>query len=74
LVIPDEAKDLIRFLAYAWSGADSFVWENATAIAAISEYPMVQGTPNQLRLKKIGEQKINYDNVAIAVEAMLTDI
>jgi len=74
LVIPDEAKDLIRFLAAAWTGADSWIWENATQLDSIESYPIVQGTANQLRLKNIGEQEINYDNVAKAVEAMLAEV
>lgn len=73
IVIPDEAKHLIRFLAAAWDGADTAFWENAQELSddAVGNYPAVQGTANQMMLREIGSQPFDGEKVVLAVKAML---
>jgi hypothetical protein len=71
VVIPDEAKALIRFLAAAWDGADKWIWENASHLDAIDNYAMVQGTSNQINLRRIGEQECDNEKIRAAVDEML---
>ena len=68
---PAEILDLCRFLAKTWAEIDKFVYENCTG-DALMRYPVIQGTRNQLNLKKIGEQPINAANTAKAVKFMLS--
>ena len=69
-----EAIDLIIFLAGAWDSANDFIMKHCTGVDAIGEYPIVQGTKNQLDLKTIGQQQYDQKNVRAAVDSILDRI
>jgi len=69
--IPVEILDLVRFLANTWTEIDAFVYEHCDG-EALMKYPVIQGTRNQINLKKIGEQSYNLKKIREAVEWMLS--
>ena len=69
--VPAEILDLVRFMAKTWAEVDKFVYANCTG-DALMQYPVIQGTRNQLDLAKIGEQPINKENLHKAVQWMLS--
>lgn len=68
--IPAEVLDLVRFLADAWSEVDSWAYKHGSP-EALSLYPVIQTTSNQLKLARIGRQPYNTKNLKLAVEWML---
>ena len=68
-VIPIEVLDLVRFLAATWTEVDKFVYEHCDG-DALMYYPVVQGTSNQIKLMRIGEQPCSNENIRVAVEWM----
>jgi len=70
VVIPDEVLDLVRFLAETWDDIDQFVYKHCDG-EALMKYPVVQGTRNQIDLKRIGEQQYSKENLRKAVDWML---
>lgn len=68
--IPEEILDLTRFLCRLYNDIDNFVYSNCTG-EQIGKYPVVQGTRNQLNLRKIGQQEYKKENIQKAVEWML---
>lgn len=66
--IPPEVLDLVRFMCSTWHEIDE--WAHRNAGEAITSYPVIQGTSNQLNLIAIGEQKYDSKSVAAAVEWM----
>lgn len=59
--------DLIRFLAKAWADTDDFVHQYCGPDALV-HYPVVQGTANQMALRKIAGQPYDPTNVARAIK------
>ncbi|WP_415913379.1 hypothetical protein [Neptuniibacter sp. QD37_11] len=70
--IPPEVLDLVRFLAKTWAETDVFVYTHCNA-GALSEYPVIQGTKNQLNLMSIGEQEFDPSNIPAAVRWLLNN-
>lgn len=68
--IPQEVLELVRFLAETWTDIDKFVYENCTG-EQLMKYPVVQGTHNQINLKRISEQPYNKESLHKAVAWML---
>lgn len=68
--IPPEALDLIRFLCSTWSEVDQWAYKNADG-DALCQYPVIQGTRNQVDLRRIGEQPFDKSNLRKAVDWML---
>lgn len=66
-VIPPEVLDLVRFMCATWSEIDQFVYQHCDG-DALTHYPVVQGTSNQIRLQRIGEQPHDLKNVGKAAE------
>ena len=72
-------KDLVRFLANQWVVMDRARYE-AARMNSIEEarhhllmkVPVIQGTRNQMDLKKIGEQEFKSENLRKAVDLLLT--
>lgn len=69
-VIPAEILDLVRFLAETWVDIDKFVYANCDG-DSLANYPIVQGTTNQINLTKIGNQKYSLENLREAINWML---
>lgn len=67
--IPPEVLDLVRFLAATWREVDDWAYQHCDG-DALCKYPVVQGTANQVKLRRIGEQPINASNIGKAVEWM----
>lgn len=67
-VVPPEVLDLVRFMCSTWHEIDE--WAHQNAGEAITSYPVIQGTRNQLNLIVIGEQQYDSKRVAAAVEWM----
>lgn len=77
LLCPPELIDLVRFLAETWAMTE----DNRCKVAGmapedikdflIMQWPVVQGTRNQLNLKRIGEQPYKKENISKAVAWML---
>lgn len=67
---PLEMMDLVRFLANTWASVDQFVYDHCDG-EALLKYPVVQGTKNQIYLKRIGQQPFVAQHVARAVEWIL---
>ena len=61
----EEAHDVIRFLAKTWTAIDKFVYKHCNN--SLLHYPVVQGTANQVRLKRIGKQPYSQKNVSKAI-------
>jgi len=68
-VIPPEILDLVRFMCATWVEVDRFVYRHCNG-DALMHYPVVQGTSNQIRLRRIGEQPHDATNIRKAVEWM----
>lgn len=66
-VIPPEILDLVRFMCATWVEIDRWAYSNCEG-EALMHYPVVQGTGNQIRLQRIGEQPHDLKNVGKAVE------
>lgn len=70
VVIAPEVLDVVRFLAETWVAIDEFVYKNCDG-EALMHYPVVQGTRNQINLKKIGEQQYDPARLKAGVEWLL---
>ncbi len=70
LVIPDEVLDLVRFMCATWSEIDRWAYTTNTP-DALAQYPVIQGTRNQINLRTIGGQPHNTKNIHKAVKWML---
>lgn len=68
VVVPRGVLDLTRFMCKTWSEIDKFVYKNCTDIG---QYPVIQGTQNQLDLSRIGEQQINENEINKGVKWLL---
>lgn len=68
VVVPHGVLDLTRFMCKTWSEIDKFVYRNCSDIG---QYPVIQGTQNQLNLARIGEQKINANEINKGVKWLL---
>jgi len=68
--IPDEILDLVRFLAETWHEIDKFVYENCDA-DALMNYPVIQGTSNQINIINVGKQAYDRSNISTAVKWLL---
>lgn len=68
--IPPEVLDLVRFLANTYTEIDRFVYENCDG-NALMKYPVVQGTSNQIKLNRIGEQSYDKARIGKAVAWMI---
>lgn len=68
LVIPNEVLDLVRFMCATWTDIDKWAY---TTGDAIMQYPVIQGTSNQINLMRIGEQKHDTKNIPAAVKWLL---
>lgn len=69
VVIPLEVLDLVRFMCATWAEIDKFVYEHCDG-NALTQYPVVQGTANQINLMRIGEQPHDTANLHKAVKWM----
>ena len=65
-----EYLDLIRFLCETWSEIDKWAHETCSGKQLMS-YPVVQGTANQAKLQKIGNQIYSIKNIRVAVDKLL---
>lgn len=68
VVIPHEVLDLVRFMCSTWAEIDKWAY---TTGDAIMQYPVIQGTSNQINLARIGEQKHDTKNIPSAVRWLL---
>lgn len=66
----EQLKDLVRFLSETWVSIDKFVYKNCTG-EQLMQYPVIQGTRNQVNLKRIGEQEYKTENLRKAVSLLL---
>jgi hypothetical protein len=70
----DETKEdllhLIRFMCQTWAMIDEWAMETAT-MDTIGTYPLVQGTSNQISLRKIGSQPFDKTRLQRAIKYML---
>ena len=67
--IPKEILDLVRFMCATWTDIDKWAGDLRDRDALL-DYPIIQGTFNQIRLLRIGEQPYDTANVGKAVEWM----
>ena len=67
LVIPPEVLDLVRFMCATWADIDKWAYENMDG-GALMKYPVIQGTRNQINLRRIGEQAYDTANIKKAVK------
>lgn len=67
--IPPEALDLIRFLCETWVEIDEWAYKNASP-DALSSYPVIQGTSNQIKLRRIAGQPFDRRSIPAAVKWM----
>ena len=68
--IPVEVLDLIRFMCETWVKNEEFVYKHCTG-EALMHHPVVQGTGNQIALKRIAEQPYDRRNIRKGVDWML---
>lgn len=68
VLVPHGVLDLTRFMCKTWSEIDKFVYKNCSDIG---QYPVIQGTQNQLNLSRIGEQQINANEINKGVNWLL---
>lgn len=68
VLVPHGVLDLTRFMCKTWSEIDKFVYKNCSDIG---QYPVIQGTRNQLNLSRIGEQQINANEINKGVNWLL---
>lgn len=67
----EQVKDLARFLSQTWSNIDKFVYEHC--FDSLMQYPVIQGTANQLNIQRIGDQSFDKDNLPKAVNQLLNN-
>lgn len=67
--VPVEVLDLLRFMCATWDDIDTWAHKSSSE-NSIGDYPQIQGTSNQINLKRIGEQEHSTDNLHKAVEWM----
>jgi len=65
--VPVEVLDLLRFMCATWSEIDHWAYSDCD----IMKYPLIQGTKNQINLRKIGEQNHDNKKFAKAIEWVL---
>lgn len=70
VVIAPEVLDVVRFLAETWAEVDAFVYKHCDG-EALMHYPVVQGTRNQIKLKKIGGQQYDPSRLKAGVDWLL---
>lgn len=68
VLVPHGVLDLTRFMCKTWSEIDKFVYKNCSDIG---QYPVIQGTQNQLNLSRIGEQQVNANEINKGVNWLL---
>lgn len=71
-LMPKEVLDLVRFLASLYNDIDKCVYEHGDS-DLLMKYPVVQGTANQLKLKRIGEHEYSNKTIHTGVEFMLSN-
>lgn len=71
VVIPAEVLDLVRFLAATWDEIDNWAYADCGG-AALASYPVIQGTRNQINLRRIGVQTHDPKNIHKAVDWLLS--
>jgi hypothetical protein len=69
IAIPTSVLDLLRFMCATWAEIDEWAYKHCDA-DALGHYPVVQGTGNQIKLRRIGEQPHDTTNIHNAVEWM----
>jgi len=70
--IPEEIVDLVRFLADSWCQVDRWARTYMT-IDSLGDYPVIQGTKNQIDILKIAGQSYESENVRRAVDWILSN-
>lgn len=70
-VATDEVGHLVRFLANTWAQIDDFVYENCND-DQLAQYPVIQGTANQIRIRQIGGRPYENGQVAKGIKLMLS--
>lgn len=68
--LPNSLLDLIRFMCNVWHKTNDWAI-NKVGIDILMSYPMVQGTANQMALRKIAMQPYNTENIREAVDWMI---
>lgn len=68
--IPPEVLDLLIFMCNTWDVIDQFVYEHLAQEDAIEHYPVIQGTANQMALRRIGKLPYDKANLGKAVQWM----
>jgi hypothetical protein len=72
----DETKEdllhLIRFMCQTWAMIDEWAYENST-MDSIGIYPVIQGSSNQILLRKIGSQPFDKSRLQRTIKYMLNE-
>lgn len=68
--VPPELLDLLRFMCQTWAKIDEWAYAHVEPDSLI-HYPVVQGTRNQIDLRRIGEQNYDVTNIRKAVDWIL---
>ena len=70
-VVPEGIPDLAIFLASVWRQVDDFIYANCTG-DQLMQYPVIQGTHNQLQLLRVATLPYDKQQVARGVQALLS--
>ena len=68
--VPEEVLDLARFMCAAWDEVDKWAYRHCDGDTLV-KYPVMQGTRNQLNLRRIGEQPYDLKRVGVTVKWMI---
>ena len=67
--VPVEMLDLVRFACSVWAEVDNWAYENFDDNSIVN-YPIVQGTVTQVKLRRIGKQPFNAEGVKKGLDWM----
>ena len=68
----EQLKHLSRFMCETWAAIDKWAYANMTA-DQLGQYPVIQGTSNQINRSRVGQQKYDNSEIMPAVKAMLEE-
>ncbi len=71
--VPKEVIDFARFLAKTWNEIDVWAYKHCDG-EALMHYPVIQGTSNQVKLRRIAEQPYDQKNLAVAIDWLTSGI
>lgn len=74
-ILPSGSLDLLRFMCNTWSVIDAWAYSHVAMSRedAMAHYPVIQGTGNQIRLHRLGQQPYDLEKLHAVVPKLLEE-